>query len=870
MLRRSLLSVVALCGFALPALAQQGTKPDLFPFVLPWDDGSAGSTDVSGWLSKPAGKAGFITVKDGHLFEGNQRIRFFGVNMAFDANFPAHEDAEKIAARLAKFGVNCVRFHHMDTIEHPVGLLEKDHQTINKDYLDRLDYFIAQLKARGIYTNLNLHVGRHYPGEPDAHGNPYYKGIDQYVPRMIQLQKDFARELLTHVNPYTKLNYIDDASVAFVEINNENGLIHSWWNTHFDALLAAHGAELQKQWNAWLKAKYANNGKLTQAWPGVAAVEDRELLNPDLGTWWLEEHGGADATKTLGTVRKTDLPESDKLTGEMIQTLKIEVKKPGLENWHVQANQPKLELKRGQRYRAELWVRSSRQRSIVIAAAQAHEPWQLFSMKNVKISPKWQKVSLSFSAGESDEKNARIIVGGLGIIPGDCEFAAVSLRPERIDGLAPNEKLGSVNIFTREEFARRTMEAQRDWIKFIWDTEEKYWLEMQDYLKKDLRVKSPIIGTQMGYSPFPIQAKLDVVDVHGYWRHPEFPNNDWSSTNWFIKTDSMVRAKGAGELGHLAGTRVYGKPYVCTEYNHSAPNQFSSEAFLLAAAFAAQQDWDGIFAFAYSHSINANKAGQISGFFDLAQHPTKMATLPAAHAMFVRGDVKAWDNKVAGPTAVPTLEEVQDAVRTRSASPGVRQFGMDNSVRAIEGPISIALRGSGLPRGLAQWAESMHWDADKGVVTIHSPLSAGIIGYFDDAKMDLASVKIERATPVNWQPGKPPFDKRWCTITATVMEGKDFASAKKVLIVATGAAENVDMGWKNPEKTTVGRDWGKAPSLVEGIDATITLPVAGMKVWALDEKGQRKEEVPVMNDSSGSRFLIGPRYQTLWYEALAK
>ena len=42
------------------------------------------------------------------------------------------------------------------------------------------------------------------------------------------LQKDYARLLLTHVNPYTQLASKDDPAVAMLEINNEvtlkNGL----------------------------------------------------------------------------------------------------------------------------------------------------------------------------------------------------------------------------------------------------------------------------------------------------------------------------------------------------------------------------------------------------------------------------------------------------------------------------------------------------------------------------------------------------------------------------------------------------------------------------------------------------------------------
>src|SRR5688572_8425727 len=102
---------------AASALASASSAPaaEMFPFVLPWDDAAPGVTNVSSWLEKPAGAAGFVGVQNGHLSNPKGRIRFFGVNMAFGGNFPTHADAEKIAARMAKFGINCVRFHHLDT-----------------------------------------------------------------------------------------------------------------------------------------------------------------------------------------------------------------------------------------------------------------------------------------------------------------------------------------------------------------------------------------------------------------------------------------------------------------------------------------------------------------------------------------------------------------------------------------------------------------------------------------------------------------------------------------------------------------------------------------------------------------------------------
>ena len=177
------------------ASARQGAEPPpLFPFVLPWDDASVGVTNMSGLIEKPAGKHGPIQARDGHFFAGESRIRFFGVNLCFGANFPSHDEADQVAARMAKFGINCVRFHHMDTSVSPSGLLKSDRLTIDPERLEKLDYLIARLKENGIYVNLNLHVGKPYPGLPTWDDMPSYgKGVDNFDPAMISQQKDYAR-----------------------------------------------------------------------------------------------------------------------------------------------------------------------------------------------------------------------------------------------------------------------------------------------------------------------------------------------------------------------------------------------------------------------------------------------------------------------------------------------------------------------------------------------------------------------------------------------------------------------------------------------------------------------------------------------------
>jgi hypothetical protein len=302
-----------------------------------------------------------------------------------------------------------------------------------------------------------------------------------------------------------------------------------------------------------------------------------------------------------------------------------------------------------------------------------------------------------------------------------------------------------------------------------------------------------------------VQSQLDVVDIHSYWQHPHFPGRPWDMGNWTVKNTSMAAARDGGTLPRLIGGRVPGKPYICTEYNHPAPNVFNSEGFLMLAATAAREDWDGIFAFTYSHGTDWN-ARKIRSFFDVDQHPAQMATFPVAAAMFCSGFVPD------APTPLPTADTASEIEKMRAV-----------------GPWSL-------------WKPTV-WEQTNGVFTVTAPRAKAVVGFARDRSFDLGGgVRVAPAT-------------EWSAIALAEM------SPRRWLLTATGYAENTDMGWKNPQKTTVGRDWGKPPSLVEGIAATITLPGA-TKAWALDERGQRKNEVPVRKGV----VEIGPQHQTLWYE----
>jgi len=268
--------------------AAQGSAGDttpLFPFLISYD-GPDNASSMAHLLDAPAGRHGFLRVEGGRLVHDAGAIRLNAVNLTGPANFPTQPEADKLAARLARFGINCVRLHYMDesygnfmTAALP-GIVADDPATrrhLVPRQVDRLDYLIAALKQRGIYVNMNLHVHRQWDERDGFTGKdrrpPADKGLDNFEPRMIELQKEYARKLLTHVNPYTGLACTDDPCVAMVEINNENGLIDQYHCGGIDRLPDPYAAEFRRQWNVWLRRKYGDTGMATVCDPEIRLAD---------------------------------------------------------------------------------------------------------------------------------------------------------------------------------------------------------------------------------------------------------------------------------------------------------------------------------------------------------------------------------------------------------------------------------------------------------------------------------------------------------------------------------------------------------------------------------------------------------------------
>ncbi len=212
---------------------------------------------------KPAGRHGFLRAQAARLvFEDGTVARFWGTNFNNAACFPAPAYSEKVARRLAKFGVNLVRFHQMDAdystpniFQFTKGRRLTDTQSLDPISLDRLDYLIHCLKREGIYVYLDLLTYRTFrsgdgvaAADKIGHSARPYSTFD---PRLIELQKKFNEQLWTHVNPYTKLAYKAEPAIVLTELTNENDVFVCSRGEWIEPYLG----QLQARFTAWAGAK---------------------------------------------------------------------------------------------------------------------------------------------------------------------------------------------------------------------------------------------------------------------------------------------------------------------------------------------------------------------------------------------------------------------------------------------------------------------------------------------------------------------------------------------------------------------------------------------------------------------------------------
>ncbi len=222
-----------------------------------------GILDFSHLLDAPAGKHGFARNVNGRL-EFEKRfgvpVRFYGANIAFDTHFMDRELTDKLAEHCARTGYNLIRMHHFDRelVERRGGRCT----TLHPERLERMDYLLAALRKRGVYTTIDLFMMREtargeFPENPDWTPTlEEYKALLFISDAAMRNYEEFAANLLNHVNPHTGLAWKEDPAIITMSMINEDTLFHLAFRTPPVARL------YQAKFDAWLEErKISPNGR---------------------------------------------------------------------------------------------------------------------------------------------------------------------------------------------------------------------------------------------------------------------------------------------------------------------------------------------------------------------------------------------------------------------------------------------------------------------------------------------------------------------------------------------------------------------------------------------------------------------------------
>ncbi|MCR4742438.1 MAG: carbohydrate binding domain-containing protein [Treponema sp.] len=829
-------------------------------------------------LNSPIDQDDRITISpDGHLQVNGKRIRIYGTNLSA---FPSKENAEFAAQNLAKQGYNCIRFHHTDA-NYTNCFLKKDSWgkwVMDPEALDRFDYFFAQLKKVGIYSNLNLLTGRQmssadgYRPEVDSYSEFKTKHVlGIWDSQALQKQKDWASELLEHVNPYTGLAYKDDAAVAIVEINNENGLLMAYATGWLEEITGSYWQDLEDQWNQWLIEKGYSYKELYNKFN--LFQEKSEFLVDKESEFSIENHESA---KAKGS-RKENRHE-------------INIQSASKVSWHIQYFISGLEVKSDQLYTLKFSAKASKPCKISVNMNQAHAPWKNANFsEEIELTGEYTDYEFTFT-GLLDDSNLRLLFGDMGKLS-DIKIYLKDISLQKggainfvKEGAKSTDKVKTVHLPHYKEYLKYPVELKNLYMNFFWEKEAAYWSSMKDYLKNEVGSKALLMGTILTCSSPYLQSIFDIIDSHAYWYHPTFNSGSWDMKDYYVWNRSLAKASDDNTLFNLSVQRIYGKPFSCSEYDHPYPNQFASEAYLMAASFASYQDWDCFFTFVSNlperKEVHIDK---INGYFDQTNNPVKACAAPLAARIFRQGLVKSPQKSIYLNLSLES--ELENLYKVENwSSFDAEKFGL-NKYLALNYKIGIAIDGkipegaidckklqeegekiknAFLSDGLLSDTREIFWNSSQGIYIVSNENLTITVAHQDSHFPDYPK---EWTSDGRILPFKPKDDFISCAAVKTkggyIVFSASWSGNKGEYLKTYGQSDSsVNSIIREPVKLTTIATLGRGPVYALACDSRLDISGAGeYKFWKVDDRGEQ------INDSlqKGNSFTLNKDDKTLWY-----
>lgn len=846
-----------------------------FMFVLPNKD-SAVSAFLPRFANLPITNTDKVSISGKNFIVQGQPYKFWGVNIVSGACFPYTNEASAIAARASKMGINLVRFHHLDNpgwgTETSLFIGGQSTRSLNPITLNRLDYFIYQLKQHGIYTNMNLNVSRTFnnlDGVPFADSlTEFGKGVTIFDAQLVSLQKEYALQLLGHVNPYTGIRLADDPALAMVEMVNENSLYGMWKDDDLQPQSAGgfltwrHSRMLDSLWNVFLVNKYGTQTNLQAAWATSAGNSTERILEGGFEgatlhpNWQNELHGGSVAT--FG--QQTDNAAAG------AKCARIGISNATGTGWQIQFKHVGFNLQKDTTYKITFWARAKTARPVELALTLDGAPYTWYGGRVFNLTTGWQQYAYSITPFEN-VTNGRLTFN-LGATADSVWIDDVSLREPIKVAFNPGENLGNLNIkrilySQRNEYARQRI---KDEASFYIGLQKSFLEDFRNYLRNTLGVTAPITGNnaftgiQEGFQ----NENLDFYDDHAYWDHPQFPGGVWSNSNWLINNTPMVQQNSFEAIpSALSGISLHNKPITVSEYNHAAPNRYRVEMVPAMVAYGSFHGMDGLMFFEYNEGEATSwNDSTCSNFFALHRDHSVMSQFPAAafayrNQLLTEGTPFLINYSV---NDIYNTYEKDNVGRWGKYTPYDKRIQLSQVVQAgtYNDPVGYTAQTLPSPQTGTYTTSTGQTtlQTNPGVLTTAAPRYASITGFLNNAPNTsagpLTMVSANGFGAVSW----------------LSLNNKALGSSDSSFITISARQQNTNMIWANGN-TTVNDNWGIAPTVQFPLTITLRFNIAGtcMLVHTLNNTGKRiaTKAVQAVTPNVFEVAFDQQADKTLWY-----
>lgn len=895
MLPRRLLTLLTALPLALIASGAYGQGIGI-------SNGFAYTSDVADTTASPylpslpngmAGAHGFLK-NDGEgnfIFDDGTPVRFFGVNMHMAACFPDSAQAIMTAARLRKLGVNMVRFVYMDNAydwgpwgqERTFLDAATGFRTLHAGQMRKLDWFIYQLKIRGIYSYITLQsmrAARASDGLGADADSALWLGheLNYLYPQARATNKLVARLLLDHVNSFTSVPYKSEPAIAMLEAMEQGSMITMYRLGYTEyrpteyGFSWRHSRRLDTLYTEFLKSKYGSTAALAAAWKtpipteGFPNLMQEGSFEGDFDRhWYVEGYDGVSVSQIL--------TDSDTIpAGEY--ALKLRIRNAGDPaqggSYMVQA----LPLEYNTVYRLSFKAKTSDPggRAIGAYGQQATEAYLYAGLnKSFQITSGWQEHEAFFIVPIRSTVPINITLS-LGSRDGDLLIDDIQIKKYDAPGVVPGEALETYNVgrIPAGNGVNQIVSVKRseDQGEFYLTLEKNYYNDMRRFVRDTVGAKQPYTGAGHFWASTFMEATVEgAYDFTYSAKGWDYISGD--ATNWQVRNISQLRQPYAAVTYEYALGAHRRQPFIAS-FGQPFPNRYQAEGLMTIPAYSLLQDYDGFIWDSYADNpLTPNKYIDSLTYTPMAKNPVVTTLMPAISHLF-RGRLLDAARTTIGlqhseqqAKIFPRLETFWGGYAVPGGVPGRAMAAnriVIDSVNAVHETQYDDIAFTPEVEGQTQSdTRQILWEYLRGTISFDAPRVQGTSGALTRA----GGITL-RHLDVNLVSGNETATILWVPLDTA----QKLNAAGKSLLVVTSRTEPT--GWRWSDSTHADR-WGAGPMLFDPVRVRLAFKPGDISnvamITPLDSTGM-PASAPLRFVRSGNRIeatLDQSTTPAIWY-----